>query len=48
MDAFEHMANAVNEVMQTTLERGEYELQIIAARDLIINPRSHYKAQKIA
>ena len=48
VDAFEHMANAVNEVMQTTLERGEYELQIIAARDLIINPRSHYKAQKIA
>ena len=35
VDAFEHMANAVNEVMQTTLERGEYELQIIAARDLL-------------
>ncbi|MBN6068964.1 pyridoxal kinase PdxY [Aggregatibacter actinomycetemcomitans] len=48
VEAFEHMANAVNDVMQTTLERGEYELQIIAARDLIINPRSQYKAQKIA
>ena len=42
------MANAVNDVMQTTLERGEYELQIIAARDLILHPCSHYKAQKIA
>ena len=48
VEAFEHMANAVNDVMQTTLERGEYELQIIAARDLIVHPRSHYKAQKIA
>ncbi|WP_109078428.1 pyridoxal kinase PdxY [Aggregatibacter kilianii] len=48
VEAFEHMANAVNDVMQTTLEHGEYELQIIAARDLIIHPRSHYKAQKIA
>lgn len=48
VEAFEHMANAVNDVMQTTLEHGEYELQIIAARDLIVYPRSHYKAQKIA
>ena len=48
VEAFEHMANAVNDVMQTTLEHGEYELQIIAARDLIVHPRSHYKAQKIA
>lgn len=48
IEAFEHTANAVNEVMATTYKRGAYELQIIAARDLIVNPQSNYKAVKIA
>ncbi|QLB12963.1 pyridoxal kinase [Bisgaardia hudsonensis] len=48
LDAFEHTANAVNDVMETTHNAGVYELQTIAARDLIINPQSHYKAVKIS
>ncbi|TDQ59457.1 pyridoxal kinase [Mesocricetibacter intestinalis] len=46
--AFEHTANAVNDVMQTTYQQHSYELQLIAARELIINPISRYKAVKIA
>ena len=48
IEAFEHTANAVNEVMQITHDSGLYELQIIAAREFIVNPRSHYQAVKIA
>ncbi|WP_373819517.1 pyridoxal kinase PdxY [Glaesserella sp.] len=48
LEAFEHTANAVNAVMETTYQYGSYELQIIAARDQIISPKSHYKAVKIA
>lgn len=48
LEAFEHTANAVNDVMYTTSQKGTYELQIIAARDLIVNPTSQYKAVKIA
>lgn len=46
--AFEHTANAVNEVMQMTYQRNAYELQIIAARELIVKPNCAYKATKIA
>ncbi len=48
LEAFEHTANAVNEVMRVTYEQGSYELQLIRARDVIINPTSSYKAVKIA
>ena len=48
LDAFEHTANAVNDVMSVTQQRGKYELQIIAAREFIVNPQSQYKAVKIA
>ncbi|WP_040977459.1 pyridoxal kinase PdxY [Necropsobacter massiliensis] len=48
VDAFEHTANAVNDVMAITHQHGSYELQIIAARDQIVTPRSNYRAVKIA
>lgn len=47
LEAFEHTANAVNDVMSITQQSGKYELQIIAARNLIIQPQSHYQAVKI-
>ncbi len=48
LEAFEHTANAVNDVMSVTQQSGKYELQIIAAREFIANPKSQYKAVKIA
>lgn len=48
LEAFEHTANAVNDVMSVTQQSGKYELQIIKARSLIIEPQSQYKAVKIA
>lgn len=48
LEAFEHTANAVNDVMTVTQQQQAYELQIIAARDLIVKPQSQYKAVKIA
>lgn len=48
IEAFEHTANAVNDVMSVTAESGKYELQIIKAREFIINPTSQYKAVSIA
>lgn len=48
LDAFEHTANAINDVMSLTQQSGKYELQIIKARELIVKPQSQYKAQKIA
>ena len=48
IEAFEHTANAVNDVMETTYKHSSYELQLIAARELIVKPHSHYKAVKIA
>lgn len=47
LDAFEHTANAVNDVMSITQQSGKYELQIIKARNLIVNPESCYQAVKI-
>jgi len=47
VEAFEHTANAVNEVMATTHQLGSYELQLIAARERIVTPTSQYKAVKI-
>lgn len=48
LDAFEHTANAINDVMSLTQQSGKYELQLIKARELIVKPQSQYKAQKIA
>lgn len=47
LEAFELTANAVNDVMGITQQSGKYELQIIAARDLITAPKSRYQAVKI-
>lgn len=47
LDAFEHTAAAVNEVMKTTFESGNYELQIIAAREQILSPRDWFNAEKL-
>lgn len=44
-EAFEHTANAINDVMTCTLQNQKYELQIVAARDHIVNPVSQYRAQ---
>ncbi|MFZ7241395.1 pyridoxal kinase PdxY [Avibacterium avium] len=48
VEAFEHTANAVNDVMSVTQQQQAYELQIVAAREQILNPNSQYKAVKIA
>lgn len=48
VEAFEHTANAVNDVMQITHDLNAYELQLIEARHVIANPVSQYKAEKIA
>lgn len=48
LEAFEHTANAVNEVMEETSKSGVYELQIIAAREKILAPKCNYQAIKIA
>ncbi|MFQ1047757.1 pyridoxal kinase PdxY [Avibacterium paragallinarum] len=48
LDAFEHTANAVNDVMSVTQQQQAYELQIVAAREQILHPNSQYKAVKIA
>lgn len=47
LEAFEHTANAVNDVMSVTQQSGKYELQIIYARELIVTPQSRYQAVKI-
>lgn len=47
LDAFEHTANAVNDVMSVTQQSGKYELQLIAAREFIAHPQSRYQAVKI-
>ncbi len=47
VDAFEHTANAVNDVMNITQQSGRYELQVIDARMFIAQPNSLYKAVKI-
>lgn len=48
LEAFEHTANAVNEVMEETSKSGVYELQIISAREKILAPKCNYQAIKIA
>ncbi|MDC9621205.1 pyridoxal kinase PdxY [Xenorhabdus sp. XENO-7] len=45
--ALEHVASAVYEVMLETQERGEYELQIIAAQDKMVTPTHQFSAAQI-
>lgn len=45
--ALEHVTAAVYEVMLTTQEMGEYELQVVAAQDRIVQPLSEFKAVKL-
>lgn len=45
--ALEHVTAAVYEVMLTTQEMGEYELQVVAAQEGIVAPRCHFAAQKL-
>lgn len=46
-EALEHVTAAVYEIMLETQRRGEYELQIVAAQDKIVNPEHHFKAIKL-
>lgn len=48
VEAFESMNNAVAGVMETTHRLHSYELQTIAARHLIMQPQTQYRAEKIA
>lgn len=48
VEAFEHTANAVNDVMTVTQQQDNYELQIVAAREQIVRPVSQFNAMKIA
>ncbi len=48
LDALEHVTAAVYDVMVTTQQMGEYELQVVAAQDRIVKPGHEFKAIKIA
>ncbi len=48
VEAFEHTANAVNDVMTVTQQQDNYELQIVTAREQIVRPVSQFSAVKIA
>ncbi|MEG3135727.1 pyridoxal kinase PdxY [Rouxiella sp. T17] len=45
--ALEHVTAAVYDVMLTTHSMGEYELQVVAAQDKIVNPSQHFPAVKL-
>lgn len=45
--ALEHVTAAVYEVMLATQQMGEYELQVVAAQDALVNPRHHFPAVKL-
>lgn len=47
LDAFEHTTSAVYAVMQETLKRQQYELQLVAAQDEIVAPNHVFKAKKM-
>ncbi|KEY58016.1 pyridoxal kinase PdxY [Serratia sp. DD3] len=44
--ALEHVTAAVYEVMLTTQAMGEYELQVVAAQDRIVEPECQFRAVK--
>ncbi|MGV3344181.1 pyridoxal kinase PdxY [Enterobacteriaceae bacterium LUAb1] len=45
--ALEHTTAAVYEVMLTTHEMGEYELQLVAAQDRMVQPVHHFGAARL-
>ncbi|MFI8416415.1 pyridoxal kinase PdxY [Serratia sp. NPDC078593] len=45
--ALEHVTAAVYDVMLVTQEMGEYELQVVAAQDRIVQPQCHFAAVKL-
>ncbi|QCR36264.1 pyridoxal kinase PdxY [Nissabacter sp. SGAir0207] len=45
--ALEHVTAAVYEVMLATQQMGEYELQVVAAQDALVNPRHYFPAVKL-
>lgn len=45
--ALEHVTAAVYEVILKTRQMGEYELQVVAAQDLLVLPRSEFNAVKL-
>lgn len=47
VDALEHTTSAVYAVMLKTLKCQQYELQIVAAQDEIVQPTQWFKAEKI-
>ena len=46
-DALEHVTAAVYEIMVTTKEMGEYELQVVAAQDRIAKPVHCFSATQL-
>ncbi|PIJ51674.1 pyridoxal kinase [Erwinia sp. OLTSP20] len=46
--ALEHVTAAVYEVMLTTHQMGEYELQLVAAQEHIAHPQQHFSAEKLS
>ncbi|MFP5593944.1 pyridoxal kinase PdxY [Kluyvera sp. 142486] len=46
-DALEHVTAAVYEIMVTTKEMGEYELQVVAAQDRIAKPEHCFSATQL-
>ncbi|MGO3858530.1 pyridoxal kinase PdxY [Neisseriaceae bacterium CLB008] len=44
VEALEHVTAAVYDVVYETQQRGEYELQLIAAQDAFVQPKHHFKA----
>ena len=46
-DALGNSASAIFEVLQTTLDLGEEELQLVAAQDRLASPRRMFTAEKI-
>jgi len=47
VSAFEFTASSVHEVLQITKQKAQYELQIIAAQENMVNPQHIFKAQKL-
>jgi len=45
--ALEHTTAAVYEVMLVTKEMEQYELQLVAAQDGIVQPRHHFQAVRL-
>ncbi|MCL2896693.1 pyridoxal kinase PdxY [Brenneria tiliae] len=45
--ALEHTTSAVYDVMLITKEMNQYELQLVAAQDGIVNPRHHFQAVRL-